>query len=71
MSTIEELEQERDECFENLTLAREAFDNSELRLEAARIEQYELDQAADRARRLLFSTFASIVIAVVAINIWG
>jgi hypothetical protein len=71
MSTIEELEQERDKCFENLNLAREAWENSELKLEAARIEEYELQAAAERARRLLFSTFASIVVAVVAISIWG
>jgi hypothetical protein len=71
MSTIEELEQERDECFENLNLAREAWQKSELRLEAARFEEHELQQAADRARRLLFATFASIIIAAVAINIWA
>jgi hypothetical protein len=71
MSTIEELEEERDVCFENLNLAREAWQEAEIRLEAARIEEYELHLAADRTRRLLFSTFAGIVIAVVAINIWG
>jgi hypothetical protein len=71
MSTIEELEQERDDRFDELNLAREAWQDAELRLEAARFEEYELQQAADRARRLLFSTFAGIVIAVVAINIWG
>jgi hypothetical protein len=71
MSTIEELERERDERFEKLNDAREAWQEAELRLEAARIEEHELQESADRARRLLFSTFASIVIAVIAINIWG
>jgi hypothetical protein len=71
MSTIEELEQERDECFENLNLAREAWQKSELKLEAARIEQHELQLAADRAQRILYSAFTGVLVAVVAISIWG